>query len=147
MKLFLEANKKIFIASPTRGISDNLKKFIIPTNKDNKVFPRQRAWERFYFYKAARKGCIMFWLPKEAEKKDPNKIYAHITMLEIGLWIARVKANPDIKIVIGTDWDFPEWSTIEDEIKNEIPWVKICYSLADTTKSVLELMASESDNL
>ncbi|MFA6392883.1 MAG: hypothetical protein WCW54_02270 [Candidatus Paceibacterota bacterium] len=140
IKIFIEENKELFIASPRREINPDLIKFIEQDNPSNyQTFERQRAWEQYYLYFASKNGCIIFYLPKEAEKEDSNKVYGHITMMELGEWIARRKANPNINLVIGTDGEFPEWSTIKFEIETEIPEVPICYSLEETIKTALDL--------
>ena len=151
INIFLEKNKKVFIASPEENI-EQLKKDIannahirVP-NANNfgcrpcKIFSRRRAWEQYYLNFAAReKGCIIFWLPGEKLKKeDENKIYAHITMLELGEWIARKAIDPDINLIIGTDGHFPQWSTIEYEINTEIQDIKIFYSMREVVDEAIK---------
>ena len=143
--IFVRENRELFIASPRREISPGLIEF---TEKDDptnyKTFERQRAWEQYYLYSASEKGCIIFYLPKEAEKEDPNKVYGHITMMELGEWIARCKTNPEINLVIGTDGSFPEWSTIEYEIKTEIPGIPICNSLEETIETAIKVCLTKN---
>jgi hypothetical protein len=42
-----------------------------------------------------------------------------MTMLELGEWIVRHKMDPAINMVIATDGEFPEWSTVLFELKTE----------------------------
>ncbi len=130
----------IFVASPTRTLSPKLMALCEKDDDNYEEFSRQRAWEQYYLNEAAERGCIVFWLPKEAEiKDDENKVYAHITMMELGEWIAR--KTPDTNIVIGTDGEFPEWSTIKYEIESEHDIaIPICYSLEETITKALTLI-------
>ena len=140
VRLFLERNQEVFIATPIREVADDLKPFVERDWDGYEQFQRQRAWEQHYLYAAAKKGCIIFWLPKESETKEvQDKVYAHITMLELGEWIVRKKNDPSINLVIGTDGNFPEWPTIMFELVTEIPSVHICMSLEDTVDKALML--------
>lgn len=141
IRIFLERNESLFIASPTRELGLDLMQLLEQGEFINyEAFSRQRAWEQYYLYSASKKGCIIFYLPKELEEKEfSDKLYAHITMMEIGEWIARCKTDKKINIVIGTDGNFPEWSTIEFEIKSELPEVQICSSLKETIETALNL--------
>lgn len=140
IEFFLKKDKSVFVASPTRTIKESLNIYLEKDRKEYEIFERQRAWEQYYLDGASKNGCIIFWLPEESSKKEyPDKVYAHITMLELGEWIIRKKLNPNINIVIGTDRQFPEWSTIEYEIKTEVPDLEIKYSLEDTIESALSL--------
>lgn len=141
IKMFIEKGKELFIASPRREVGSDLIEFTEKDNPSNyQQFDRQRAWEQYYLYSASKNGCIIFYLPKEAEKEDLNKVYGHITMMELGEWIARCKENPEINLIIGTDGEFPEWSTIEYEIKTEIPNTPICNSLEETIETAINLI-------
>lgn len=134
-----------FIASPAHKLEADLLDLIEPDKDEYNVFPRQRAWEQHYMYKAARSGCIMFWLCKEvAVKQFPNKVYAHITMLELGKWIERKKIYPQTKLTIGTDGEFPELSTIEFEIKTELPGFVIHRSLRATVEAAIKTVQTKN---
>ena len=149
IKIFLEKNEAVFVASPTRELGQGLMLFT-EADKPNEyeTFERQRAWEQYYLYAAAKKGSIIFWLPQEAENRDhPDKVYAHITMLELGEWIARRQINKEINLVIGTDGNFPEWSTIKYEIETELQNVSIYNSLEETIDAAINLCRSDILNL
>lgn len=141
IKELLPKRESIFIASPTRELSKELMEVVSPDSPDYQTVKRQRAWEQYYMNQASESGCILFWLPKEASPKEhPEKIYAHITMMELGLWIARKKQNPNLNIVIGTDKKFPEWSTIKFELETEVPDIPISYSITETIENALNLI-------
>ena len=126
-----------------REVQPDLMPFIEVDNPFNyQTFERQRAWERYYLYEAAKKGSIVFWLTGEVENKEySDKVYAHITMMEFGEWIARSKADKKINLIIGTDGTFPEWSTIENEIRTELPKLVICESLEETIDTAIKFCA------
>ncbi len=145
IRLLLRKNKAIFIASPTRELSSDLTELVEKDDQSKyEIFPRQRAWEQYYLYAASKKGCILFWLPGEAEEKEvPDKIYAHMTMLELGGWIARCKMDQSINLVIGTDGNFPEWSTVEYEIRTELQDIRkitIWSSLSASVQEAVDLI-------
>jgi len=131
-------NDNVFIAAPIRRVEDDIKPLIETHKPDAINLPRQRGWEIHYLYQAAKKGCIVFWLPAELPITEfEGKIYAHITMMELGGWIARKKIDDSINLVIGTDGNFPEWETVKFDIENETPNVPICYSLEETILTAL----------
>lgn len=131
INLFLEKNEAVLIASPEGKRVDV---------EINKLFPRRRAWEQYYLNLAAnKKGCIVFWLPAESlEKQFKDKVYAHITMMELGEWIARKAVDPEINLIIGTDGYFPEWETIQYELETEIQDLEIFYSIEEVVNAVLK---------
>ena len=140
ISLLIQNNADIFIASPKRTISDELKQYVEVDNTEYELFERQRAWEQYYLECASKNGCILFYLPKEMDKKEiPDKVYAHITMLELGEWITRYNQNNNINLVIATDGNFQEWSTIEYELKT-IGITKIYFSLEEGIDAVLKLV-------
>lgn len=125
-----------FIVSPSRSIALGLIGLIEPDDPRYGTFSRQRAWEQYYMYSAANAGCVMFWLCGEhLPKKSLEKVYAHITMMELGKWIERKKLIPETRLVIGTDGNFPEWSTIEFELDMELPGFHVCRSLEETVRA------------
>lgn len=134
-----------FIASPARNLEADLLDLIEPDNGEYNVFPKQRAWEQHYMYQAAERGCIMFWLCKELSiKQFPDKVYAHITMLELGKWIERRKLLHQTRLAIGTDGEFPELSTIEFEIKTELPGFVIQRSLRETVEAAFKAIQTKN---
>jgi len=139
IRYLLNKDTKTFIAVPIRTVPDDIKPHIL-LDEDLffHTFERQRAWELYYLFHAKRKGCIMFWLPKEAEVKEfQDKIYAHITMMELGTAMGSYTHKP-FNLVVGTDGEFPEWNTIKLDLEeNKIP---ICYTLEDTIETALKLI-------
>lgn len=120
IKLLIEKDLGVFIASPARTISEELRPYVEKDKVEYELFERQRAWEQYYLYEAAKKGCVFFYLPKESETKEvEDKVYSHITMLELGEWIERHKNNKKINLVIATDGSFPEWSVVKYELEKE----------------------------
>ena len=145
IRIVRQRNQPIFLACPAHQIAKELLDLVETDRPEYEVFPRQRAWEQYYMYLAAQHGCIFFWLCIEAPVREfPDKVYAHITMLELGKWIERKKVFPETRLVIGTDGKFPEWSTIEYEIKTELPGLPIHYSLKETVDAALTIAMKEN---
>lgn len=143
IRLILDKDAPVFVASPARRVSDDIFVHVEKDSEEHETFPRQRAWEQHYMYAAARCGCIIFWLPKEElPRKHKDKVYAHISMLELGKWIEHKSLFPETPVVFGTDGNFPEWDTIRFEIETEIRNPIICYSLEETVEKGLDLATS-----
>ena len=139
IRIALKQDWEGLIVAPAHQIDTDLLDLVEPDSPKYDVFSRQRAWEQYYMYKAVESGCIMFWLCKEAAVRHfPGKVYAHITMLELGKWIERRKFLPQTQLVIGTDGEFPELSTIEFEIGTELPGFVIHRSLQETVDAALK---------
>lgn len=128
----------ICLASPTRFVSDKVQHLIAP-NTGVEV-SRQREWERHYISRAQRGGCLMFWLAKQAGHEHLEKVYAHITMMELGSAIKAKALDPSIRLVIGADPEFPELSTILYEIEQEIPGFVVESNLYDTVKKSVHVL-------
>lgn len=142
IRLLVETNESVFVASPTRYVSDDIVPFLEVDSPagDYIVVDRQRDWELRYLELAEEYGCILVWLPAEAEVKEhPEKIYAHITMMELGGLITKCESNEKINLVIGTDRKFPEWPTILFDLETKVPHVQIHYTLKEAVEAALDL--------
>ena len=131
-----EAVKKIIdkepgftVASPRGESREKLAKYVL-SGKDD-AFSRQRAWELHYLHLAAKTGAIMFWLPGE-EKHSCNKVYGAMTRVEIGEWLIQYSYDNSVRLCIGTDGRFPEFSPIKHDINHYAPNKKIQTTLEDT---------------
>ncbi len=87
-------------------------------------FDRQLPWERHYLGHAAtraRKGCLIFWLPKEStENPRPDGYYGRDTMGELGEWRGRLMAHPIQRVVIGGQKEFPGFDIICRNFKHAL---------------------------
>ena len=126
----------LIIASPRRGIRDNISKYIIEGEEN--YFPRQRAWERHYLELASKKGAILFWLPGE-EKHDCNKVYGAMTRVELGEWMTNYRHDNSVKFCVGSDGKFSEIEIIEYDLKLDAPDKKIFNSLEETCIETLRI--------
>lgn len=141
MSFFVERNIDTFIGCPTR--KSMLSKDLLKSDDGLEKFPRQRAWEIYYLDKAAHeKGVILFFLAKEmAEPKEhPEKVYGHITQMELGKWVAMAALNPTINLVIGIDPEYPEADTIAYDIKDQLPKITIHNNLRDCCDEVVNIL-------
>jgi len=100
--LLLSKEPNLIIASPKwRGNKQP------HTKLDAVGYRKQVTWESEFLDRAARLGCIMFWLACETEH-DPERSYAQTTRFELAEWVTRsFYWNPHPKIVIGIEPGFP----------------------------------------
>lgn len=115
-KLVMEILKNLpqFTAAlPCRYADDHPLMKFREDGEDDK-FPHQLDWERRYLEIAARSGCIIFWLGKESKEspRTDGNPYALETYGELGEWRGRLMTNPNLRIVIGADPDFPGLDSI-----------------------------------
>ena len=101
-------------------------------------FHRQRAWEWHYMKIAAKKGAILFWLPKE-ESHHCYKVYGATTRVELGQWMTRYSMDKNIRLCIGGENWFPEFSTIRYDIELHAPDMTVHKTLKDTCDEALRL--------
>lgn len=140
VRFLLRFRERVFIACPARTLDRDLMPFVEKDDVKYLTFPRQRAWERYYLQEAAQYGCIVFWLCNEMlPRVHPEKVYAHITMLELGEWVREKKLKPETRLVIGTDGEFPEWSPVHYDLCTEIPQLPIYTSLESTMQAALSI--------
>jgi hypothetical protein len=138
IELLFSRDPDLVIASPRRGARDKIAPYI--AEGDESYFPRQRAWEWYYMNKAAENGCILFWLPKEAEHHC-DKSYAFMTSNEFGHWTAYRQLGQKVNLAIGTDGKFTEWHTLEYDLKVKCP------DLVPKVKNTLEQTCDEAIRL
>lgn len=139
IKLFLESNREVFVVSPISESSQKpeLAKLAIEDNQEYHTFRKADSWEKYYLDKAAVGGCIILWLPKElGEVQDLHRVDANITMLAISEWISHYSENEKIRLVIGTDIDFPQKES--RELRSELPAIQIFNSLEETIEAALK---------
>ncbi len=141
------ANKvDAFIACPTRK-TEAFGHLIEKYDEKYEKFPRQRAWEIYYLDKAAHEnGVVMFWLAPEKKlaegevKEHPDKVYGHITQMELGAWVREASLNPHINLVVGIDPAYPEADTIAYDIEQSIPGITVYPRLKDCCNRVTEIL-------
>ncbi len=136
IEILLNQNTELVIASPRRGIRDEIAPYI--KTGDENYFPRQRAWERHYLDLASKTGAILFWLPGE-EEHNCEKAYGAMTRVEIGQWMSNYKNNNSIRFCVGSDGNFSELGTIKYDLDLDAPNKKIHDSLESTCNEALKL--------
>jgi hypothetical protein len=78
------------------------------------AFERQLDWECHYLERAARDGCVIFWLPEESRTKPRSSgAYATDTRGEIARWSVERKYNPRFRVVVGAEPNFYSLSQIQ----------------------------------
>lgn len=136
IQIILEQQPDLTIATPRRGIRDEISQHILQGNEN--YFPRQRAWERHYLDLASRTGAILFWLPGETEH-NCQKSYGAMTRIELGQWMANYRHDKTIKICFGTDGQFSEIDTIEYDLQLDAPDKKVHRTLEETCAEAIRL--------
>lgn len=137
----------LFIVAPIHK-TEKYSEILVDDSMSAPVFERQRAWELHYLELAAKKGCTVFWLSNPAPfPEHEGKVYAHITMMELGNAVERKRHEGDaFNLVVGVDNNFPEWETIKLDLDTKAPSVPICYTLEDTIKSAIKLIEKQENN-
>ncbi len=136
IKILFSQKSDLIIASPRRGVRNEIAEYIIEGNEN--YFPRQRAWERHYLKLASKKGAILFWLPGE-EKHDCQKVYGAMTRIELGQWMTNYRHDNSVKFCVGSDGKFPEMEIIEYDLSLDSPNKKIFKTLEETCVEALRL--------
>ena len=106
-------------------------------------FERQALWERHYLELAARRGCIIFWLPCESkiDSRDDAGPYARDTYGELGEWRGRMMVDDKLKVVVGAEEDFPGLRTIKCNFDAALGGNFTIYSsMEDTVKAALAMI-------
>jgi len=139
IRKLLVLNVGVHVACPAHHLSADLMS-LVESDKGYPTFDRSASWENHYLDCAAKNGVIMFWLPGEIEHKEfSQKKYAHKTMLALGKWLEKAKADQGIHLVIGTDGLFPEWSSIKHQLEVDYPEVIVNTSLEDTVAKAVRM--------
>jgi hypothetical protein len=136
IEILFSLEDNLVIASPRRGIRENIFQYVISGNEN--YFPRQRAWERHYLSIADKTGAILFWLPREAEH-DCKKSYGAMTRIELGQWMTRYNYDRNVRFCVGSDGNFSELETIKYDLSLDAPDKKIIGTLEETCKEALRL--------
>jgi hypothetical protein len=94
--------------------------FLVTGNQD--FFERQLDWERYYIDLAAKKGCLIAWLPEESitEPHSGPEPYAMDTRGEIGEIRGRMIHEKSLRFVIGAERGFHGRSQIERNFKKAL---------------------------
>lgn len=130
-----------YVAAPCRwGETHPLRKFVVEGTSD--AFPRQLNWERHYLELAAKKGCIIFWLPCES-KTDPHpgpEPYAMDTRGELGEWRGRMMGDRSLLIAVGAEPGFYGLSQIQRNFSQSLGYnfpFPIASTLAETVHAAI----------
>lgn len=145
LEIILSEDSEVIIASPRRGVRENLQKYLL--SGDDNYFPRQRAWERHYLDAAGlpeseSSGAVLFWLPGEAEH-NCQKVYGAMTRIELGQWMTNYRHDKRVRFCVGSDGNFPELRTIAYDLQLDAPDKDVKKTLEETCLEALRI-ASKS---
>lgn len=108
-----------------------------PREEPEEHFERQTDWERYYLRKAAEiwpTGCIIFWLAEQKEPRPDGLPYAMDTRGEIGEWRGHLMHNPNLRVVIGAEKNFPGLSQIKRNFEYGLPDFRIYDSMEEVVE-------------
>lgn len=121
----------IYIASPK-------KKYL----GEDFVYNDQVNWESHFLHRAAQKGCVLFFLAKEAIKIE-GRAYAQTTRFELGEWKAR-QLQTGCNMVVGIQQGFSNARYIKWRIGQENTSVPICSDLQTTCQTAIDLIGNNN---
>ncbi|HJX05189.1 MAG TPA: hypothetical protein VJ461_00595 [Candidatus Nanoarchaeia archaeon] len=136
IELIISADDEVLIASPTRELKEDLKKYLIPGIEN--YFHRQREWERHYLDIASQIGAIMFWLPAPAVHTC-DVVYGAMTRIELGQWMTNYRHDKSVRFCVGTDGNFPGFRTIVYDLLHDALGKDVKGTLEDTCKEAIRL--------
>ncbi|HTH92932.1 MAG TPA: hypothetical protein VL576_00405 [Candidatus Paceibacterota bacterium] len=147
VKLLAEKDPHCYVACPRR-YDESHELYHLSESVQGSIlhFSRQTLWERYYLDRAARSGCIIFWLPCESAtnpRKKEDGPYARDTYGELARW-SMCKActvTPDhykffdkerpehVNIAIGAEGNFPGLDVIYENFTKDNCGFQFCGSL------------------
>lgn len=125
-EIIKKLNRRVIIASPKREYK-----------AEDFDYGKQVDWETFHLRRAASKGTIMFWLPKESYKIN-GRAYVQTSRIELGEWKVRHERD-GTKLTVGIEPGFSGEKYIRRRFGQDCPEVPIFDNLADTCYSAVEL--------
>ena len=101
------------------------------TSEKDQCVDIKTDWKTFYSRRAAREGCILFWIPKEQELND-NLFY-----YELGEWRVLHKWKGS-KVVVGMEAGFVDEKYLKTRLSQDCPSIPLCSSLEQTCKEAIK---------
>ena len=100
-------------------------------------FEAQLRWETAFVERAARAGCVMFWLAREINHRC-NRAYAQQVRFELGEWAALSRAGL-ARVVVGIEMGFTGGPYLRRRLTLAYPNVPVCSTLRQTCAVAAEL--------
>jgi hypothetical protein len=100
-------------------------------------FEKQTRWEHHHLDQAVRKGCVMFWLAKEAEHICA-RAFAQTSRFELG-WIMQRHLSEHASLVVGFEPGFSNERYLRLTLRTRAPRVPLCETLAETCTTAIAL--------
>jgi hypothetical protein len=117
---------EIIVASPRRDYPEG-----------TFVYDNQVDWETHFLRRAASRGAIAFWLPKQIIE-TPGRAYAQTTGKELFEWKTKHEYGLG-KIAVGIEAGFGNERYIRRRFDQDCPDVKIVDNLDDLCEAVVNL--------
>jgi hypothetical protein len=128
--LLLDQAPPIHIASPRRKYTPG-----------EFEYDAQVDWETHYLRRAAKEGCILFWLANEATHRC-DRAYAQTTRFELAEWKLRHERD-GTKLVVGIENGFTGAKYIKRRFEQDCPRVPLCVTLEETCRTAAQLASRE----
>jgi hypothetical protein len=142
----------IFLAGPIQGAPDWQVEAValLVGEPDLAVFnPRRREfivegpdkaaqwdWEHAHLDRAGKRGCIMFWLCREANH-DCRRAYAQCTRFELGEAMMR-HVRDGVRVVVGIDEGFTNGGYLRHTLAKKAPGIPLAVTLEETVRLAAE---------
>jgi len=103
-------------------------------------FEEQLTWETAFIQRAAKSGCIVFWLARETNHRC-HRAYAQQARFELGEWAVLSRAGL-ARIVVGIESGFTGGPFLHRRLTLAYPNIPICSTLRQTCAAAAELSYS-----
>jgi hypothetical protein len=120
------------------------------TTPISEKWARQLDWEDELMLEAATpgkiRGCLIFWLAKESfehPRMDGNA-YGIDTIGELGVWRARLGYQPEFRVVIGAEPEFPRLDLIKRDFEKKAPGRIFFHDSLDATLNAAVIESSKA---
>jgi len=131
--LIKSLDNRLYVASPSNlARGELLKASIIGKHS----FADQLDWENFHMRRAARAGCLLFWLAEQVEQ-TPGRSYARDTRRELGKWVIKQQYDREFSLVFGGETGFDGLDTIIKDTRQELPFTKFYNALGETCMAAI----------
>lgn len=90
-------------------------------------FEEQVDWETHYLRRAAKHGCILFWLSRESHHRC-DRAFAQTSRFELGEWLGLSRAF-EARVVVGIEAGFPGERYVRWRLGKSYTNAPVCESL------------------
>jgi hypothetical protein len=100
-------------------------------------YTAQVDWETYHLQRAAQRGVILFWLPREAVNV-PGRCYGQTSRFELAEWKVRHERD-GVRLVVGVEEGFSGARYIRHRFSQDCPAVPLVASLEAACRAAVKL--------